>query len=362
MTGILVVDDDPAILRTLSIGLRARLRPAGQAVDGTSAIALGRAEDPDLVILDLGLPDISGLEVLRRTPNLEPGPRHRAVRQRRVGRQGRVLRRRRRRLRHQAVRHRRFLARARAAVRRAGSDQSAQFVQTPAFRIDLAAKQVWRDSTEVRLTPTEWGLLLALVVLDPAASSRNAACSTRSGDPRTARKPTTCACTWRTCAVLEPDPSRPRQLHHRTRHGLPIPQLTGRTHDGGSGGGADGTGTEQPSDLSKPRGLLSLDGGHLHEGRRQALPRRHRSRASGHRWCRASDLASTAPCHMTSRTSSLRSTSASSSGVWGRLAAGGGGIFFPGPWRTTHWSSSATSTTDRSRRACRHAAIRSVWS
>ena len=46
-------------------------------------------------------------------------------------------------------------ARTRAAVRRSGADQGADILQTPAFRIDLAAKRVWRDSGEVRLTPTE---------------------------------------------------------------------------------------------------------------------------------------------------------------------------------------------------------------
>jgi two-component system KDP operon response regulator KdpE len=63
---ILVVDDEVALLRALSTGLRARgyeLSTAQTGVEGLSKIAL---EDPDVVVLDLGLPDIDGVEVCRR--------------------------------------------------------------------------------------------------------------------------------------------------------------------------------------------------------------------------------------------------------------------------------------------------------
>ena len=66
MTRILLVDDDPAIVRTLAIGLRAHGYDLRAATDGRTAVDLGRTDRPDLVILDLGLPDISGVEVLRR--------------------------------------------------------------------------------------------------------------------------------------------------------------------------------------------------------------------------------------------------------------------------------------------------------
>ena len=66
MTTVLVVDDDPAIQRTLAIGLRARGYQVLPARDGRTAVEAVRDDDPDVVLLDLGLPDLSGVDVLRR--------------------------------------------------------------------------------------------------------------------------------------------------------------------------------------------------------------------------------------------------------------------------------------------------------
>jgi len=163
VTRILVVDDDPAILRTLVIGLRAHGYEPRTATDGRSAVSLGRTDPPDLVILDLGLPDIPGVEVLRQLRSWSQVPV--IVLSARDGSEDKV----------EALDigaddyvtkpfgMDELLARARAAVRRSGADQGAEILQTPAFRIDLAAKRVWRGTDEVRLTPTEWGLLQALV-------------------------------------------------------------------------------------------------------------------------------------------------------------------------------------------------------
>ena len=163
MTRILVVDDDPAILRTLVIGLRAHGYEPRTATDGRSAVSLGRADPPDLVILDLGLPDISGVEVLRQLRSWSQVPvivlsardgSEDKVEALDVGADDYVTK---------PFGMDELLARARAAVRRSGADQGVEILQTPAFRIDLAAKRVWRGTDEVRLTPTEWGLLQALV-------------------------------------------------------------------------------------------------------------------------------------------------------------------------------------------------------
>ena len=163
MTRILVVDDDPAILRTLVIGLRAHGYEPRTATDGRSAVSLGRADPPDLVILDLGRPDISGVEVLRQLRSWSQVPvivlsardgSEDKVEALDVGADDYVTK---------PFGMDELLARARAAVRRSGADQGVEILQTPAFRIDLAAKRVWRGTDEVRLTPTEWGLLQALV-------------------------------------------------------------------------------------------------------------------------------------------------------------------------------------------------------
>ena len=66
MTKVLVVDDDPALVKALRIGLTARGDDVFTARTGTDAVAQVALVHPDLVILDLGLPDVDGLEVCRR--------------------------------------------------------------------------------------------------------------------------------------------------------------------------------------------------------------------------------------------------------------------------------------------------------
>src|SRR5674536_36021 len=65
MTRVLVVDDEPQILRALSIHLRARHYDVITAATGVDALASAAAHPPDLVILDLGLPDLDGVDVVR---------------------------------------------------------------------------------------------------------------------------------------------------------------------------------------------------------------------------------------------------------------------------------------------------------
>jgi two-component system, OmpR family, KDP operon response regulator KdpE len=66
MTKVLVVDDDPSLVKALRIGLTARGDEVVTAHSGTDAVAQVALANPDLVILDLGLPDLDGLEVCRR--------------------------------------------------------------------------------------------------------------------------------------------------------------------------------------------------------------------------------------------------------------------------------------------------------
>jgi len=65
VTRILVVDDDPQILRALRINLRARAYEVDAAADGAAALRAAAAHPPDLVVLDLGLPDMDGADVIR---------------------------------------------------------------------------------------------------------------------------------------------------------------------------------------------------------------------------------------------------------------------------------------------------------
>jgi two-component system KDP operon response regulator KdpE len=63
---VLVVDDEPSILRVVAANLRARGYEALTAASGTAALAAAEAQQPDCIVLDLGLPDVGGLEVLGR--------------------------------------------------------------------------------------------------------------------------------------------------------------------------------------------------------------------------------------------------------------------------------------------------------
>ena len=162
MITILLVDDDPALLSTLSLNLRARGHEVLTAETGEAALEVARDGDPDVVVLDLGLPDLAGTEVLRQlrvwsaVPVIVLSARHGSddkVRALDLGADDYVTK---------PFGIDELLARLRAAVRRAGT-ADLDVVETDHLRIDLTARTVARDGTEVRLTPTEWGLLSALV-------------------------------------------------------------------------------------------------------------------------------------------------------------------------------------------------------
>ncbi|GHH64645.1 DNA-binding response regulator [Kitasatospora indigofera] len=165
MTRVLVVDDEPQIVRALVINLKARKYEVDAAHDGASALELAAARHPDVVVLDLGLPDMDGVEVIKglrgwtRVPIIVLSARHASdekVEALDAGADDYVTK---------PFGMDELLARMRAAVRRAepvtGEDDSA--VVTDGFTVDLAAKKVNRGGTDVRLTPTEWHLLEVLV-------------------------------------------------------------------------------------------------------------------------------------------------------------------------------------------------------
>jgi len=158
---VLVVDDETQIVRALTVNLQA----LGYEVDsaGSGEDALKRAADhrPDAVILDLGLPGIDGVEVIRglrgwtRIPiivlSVREGEREK-IAALDAGADDYVTK---------PFGMGELVARLRAALRRSSAtDQSAPVIETPTFVIDLAAKRVTRpDGEEIRLTPTEWGIV-----------------------------------------------------------------------------------------------------------------------------------------------------------------------------------------------------------
>jgi two-component system, OmpR family, KDP operon response regulator KdpE len=163
MTRVLVIDDEPSILRALRINLTARNYEVSTATDGTSGLAAVSRERPDAVILDLGLPDMDGTEVIHgvrgwtATPIIVLsvwGAEHQKVAALDAGADDYVTK---------PFGMDELLARLRAAVRRASPEPDEPVVETPGFTVDLAAKRVTRDGADVRLTPTEWQLLEILV-------------------------------------------------------------------------------------------------------------------------------------------------------------------------------------------------------
>lgn len=163
MTRVLVVDDDPGLARALSINLRARRYVVDAAATGADALRLAARNPPDLVILDLGLPDLDGTEVIAGLAGWSRAPI--IVLSARVGQADKVAA-----LDAGAVDFvvkpfgmDELLARLRAALRRGGSTgDGAAVVRTAAFTVDLSAKRVTRAGQDVRLTPTEWHLLEVL--------------------------------------------------------------------------------------------------------------------------------------------------------------------------------------------------------
>jgi two-component system, OmpR family, KDP operon response regulator KdpE len=171
VTKVLVIDDEPSILRALRINLSARDYEVTTASDGTSGLAAVSRERPDVLILDLGLPDMDGTDVIHgvrgwtSTPIIVLsvwGQEHQKVAALDAGADDYVTK---------PFGMDELLARLRAAVRRAAPAPDEPVVSTPDFTVDLAAKRVspgavppdGQASGDIRLTPTEWQLLEILV-------------------------------------------------------------------------------------------------------------------------------------------------------------------------------------------------------
>jgi two-component system, OmpR family, KDP operon response regulator KdpE len=163
MTRVLVIDDEAPILRALKINLTARKYEVSTAADGASGLAAMARDRPDVLILDLGLPDMDGTEVIRgvrgwtSTPIIVLsawGQESQKVAALDAGADDYVTK---------PFGMDELLARLRAAVRRASPAPDEPVISTGDFTVDLARKIVTRGGADVRLTPTEWQLLEVLV-------------------------------------------------------------------------------------------------------------------------------------------------------------------------------------------------------
>jgi two-component system, OmpR family, KDP operon response regulator KdpE len=173
VTTVLVVDDEPQIVRALRINLRVRDYDVHTAGTGSEALEVAAKHPPDLVILDLGLPDLGGLDVIYGLRGWTEAPiivlSGRADSTDKVealdaGADDYVTK---------PFAMDELLARMRAVTRRTGTDGDTPQIRLGDLVVDLAAKQVLRSPVGgshdhdgngvVRLTPTEWHLLEVLL-------------------------------------------------------------------------------------------------------------------------------------------------------------------------------------------------------
>ena len=158
---VLVVDDDPAIVRTLAINLRARDYQVQVAHDGRTALEILTEESPDLMLLDLGLPDLDGVSVLRRLrafsalPVIVLSARHSSddkVEALDLGANDYVTK---------PFGVEELMARIRAALRQVPAESAAEprVVTTPTLRLDLGEHLAHLNGVAVHLTPTEWRMV-----------------------------------------------------------------------------------------------------------------------------------------------------------------------------------------------------------
>lgn len=157
---VLVVDDEPTLLRALSINLRAHGWDVVTAADGRSALRAAADQHPDVVVLDLGLPDLDGTEVIAglrgwtTVPIVVLSARQHGedkVEALDLGADDFVTK---------PFAMNELMARLRAAVRRSTSlDAGQPLVEVGDLSIDLARKRVAKAGSDVRLTPTEWAFL-----------------------------------------------------------------------------------------------------------------------------------------------------------------------------------------------------------
>jgi two-component system KDP operon response regulator KdpE len=160
---ILIADDDPQMLRALRITLTARGYEVVTASDGTAALDAAIASHPDIVVIDLGMPGLTGIEVIEalrgwtQIPVLVVSGRSESwdkVEALDAGADDYVTK---------PFSADELLARIRALSRRTPSATDEPVVKFGDVSVDLAARIVTRAGIPVRLTPTEWRLLEVLL-------------------------------------------------------------------------------------------------------------------------------------------------------------------------------------------------------
>jgi two-component system KDP operon response regulator KdpE len=213
VTRILVVDDEPQIVRALRINLRARKYDVDVAPDGASALYAAARQHPDLVVLDLGLPDMDGTEVIRGLRGWTVIPiivlSGRADSRDKVdaldaGADDYITK-------PFAIDE--LLARIRAVTRRGqAAAETGALIAVGESLVDLGARSITRDGADIRLSPTEWRLLEYLLRHPGKLLSQRALLHDVWGPQYLTESNYLRQYMARLRRKLEPDPAHPRHL------------------------------------------------------------------------------------------------------------------------------------------------------
>jgi two-component system KDP operon response regulator KdpE len=212
VTSILVVDDEPQIVRALVTNLKVRDYDVHGASTGEEAVELAARLRPDLLIVDLGLPGISGIEVIEAVRAWSAVPiivlsvrdaERDKVAALDAGADDYVTK---------PFGIEELLARVRAATRRAAPAEEAPTIEAADFVVDLAARQVRNADGEVRLTPTEWHVLETLARHHDKLVTQRELLQQVWGPGYATETNYLRVYMAQLRRKLEPDPSRPRSL------------------------------------------------------------------------------------------------------------------------------------------------------
>jgi two-component system KDP operon response regulator KdpE len=215
---ILVCDDDAPLLQALTISLTARGYRVVAARNGEEGLDRAAHLHPDAVLLDLGLPGIDGVDVIRgirgwsSVPVIVLSARHQSlskVEALDAGADDYVTK---------PFGMDELLARLRAALRRTPAGSEAPRVEVEAFTIDLADKRVTRQGVDVHLTPKEWHIVEVLVRNPGRLISQRQLLHDVWGPEYETETEYLRVLMGRVRKKLESDPSRPR--HFRTEPGM----------------------------------------------------------------------------------------------------------------------------------------------
>lgn len=218
MPRVLIVEDDPQLCRALEINMRARHYQVHSAHHGGTALDVAAHHAPDVVILDLGLPDMDGVDVVRGLRGWSSAPiiilsardsQASKIAALDAGADDYVTK---------PFGMGELLARLRAALRRGSPADATPVVQTDAFTIDLNKKRVTSPAGEIRLTPTEWHLLEVLARNPDKLLTQQQLLQQVWGPSYRTETNYLRVYMTQLRRKLEPDPSRPRYL--RTEPGM----------------------------------------------------------------------------------------------------------------------------------------------